>query len=41
MEKVSALGHRSAPVVTCGEDHWSGFQPQRIAALKARLGAGS
>ncbi|MGE0221072.1 glutaredoxin-like protein NrdH [Mycolicibacterium sp.] len=30
---VMALGHLQAPVVVAGEDHWSGFRPDRIKAL--------
>ncbi|MBW3243517.1 glutaredoxin-like protein NrdH [Epibacterium sp. DP7N7-1] len=39
MTMVTGLGYRQAPVVKCGNDHWSGFLPQRIADLKARLTA--
>jgi glutaredoxin-like protein NrdH len=28
-----ALGYLQAPVVTAGDDHWSGFRPDRIKAL--------
>ncbi|WP_051357729.1 glutaredoxin-like protein NrdH [Leisingera caerulea] len=31
---VTALGHRSLPVVVAGNEHWSGFQPGRIAGLQ-------
>ena len=30
---VTALGYSAAPVVVAGEDHWSGFRPDRIKAL--------
>ena len=30
---VESLGYRQAPVVISGADHWSGFRPDRIAAL--------
>jgi glutaredoxin-like protein NrdH len=30
---VMALGYLQAPVVVAGEDHWSGFRPDRINAL--------
>lgn len=30
---VTGLGYMQAPVVTAGEDHWSGFIPDRLAAL--------
>jgi|TARA_R110002051_G_scaffold43404_1_gene88936 glutaredoxin-like protein NrdH len=39
MNMVSGLGYRQAPVVKCGDDHWAGFQPQRISKLKERLAA--
>ena len=32
---VMALGYLQAPVVVAGEDHWSGFRPDRIKALAA------
>lgn len=31
--KVSELGYRQLPVVTAGENHWSGFQPDKIKSL--------
>lgn len=34
-EYVMALGHLQAPIVVAGEDHWSGFRPDRIKALAA------
>ena len=30
---VMALGHLQAPVVVVDGDHWSGYRPDRIAAL--------
>ena len=33
LAKVKSLGYMQAPVVIAGEDHWSGFQPDRINAL--------
>ncbi|TXI55074.1 glutaredoxin-like protein NrdH [Mycolicibacter arupensis] len=30
---VMALGYLQAPVVTAGDDHWSGFRPDRIKSL--------
>lgn len=30
---VMTLGHQQAPVVVAGEDHWSGYRPDRIKAL--------
>lgn len=29
---VMSLGYTSAPVVVAGDDHWSGFRPDRIKA---------
>jgi glutaredoxin-like protein NrdH len=33
---VLALGYLQAPVVVDGDDHWSGFRPDRIKALAAK-----
>lgn len=33
LERVKAMGHLQAPVVETDDDHWSGFQPDKIAAL--------
>ncbi|ETX15928.1 glutaredoxin [Roseivivax halodurans JCM 10272] len=33
MAHVQSLGYRQAPVVVAGEDHWSGFRPDRIGQL--------
>lgn len=33
--QVKALGYGSAPVVISDDDHWAGFQPDKILALKA------
>lgn len=35
LEMVKSLGHLAAPVVIAGAENWSGFQPDRIAALAA------
>lgn len=37
LEQVKALGYMQAPVVVAGEDHWSGFRPDKIEELVARL----
>ena len=34
---VMALGYLQAPVVITDEDHWSGFRPDKINELAARL----
>lgn len=36
---VMALGYLQAPVVVAGEDHWSGFRPDRIKALATAAAA--
>ena len=33
---VMALGYLQAPVVMAGDDHWSGFRPDRIKAAGNR-----
>lgn len=32
---VMALGHLQAPIVVAGNEHWSGFRPDRIRAIVA------
>lgn len=32
-DRVRDLGYMQVPVVIAGEDHWAGFQPDRISAL--------
>lgn len=34
MDYVRRLGYQSAPVVVMGENHWSGFRPERVKGLK-------
>lgn len=34
-EMVKSLGYQAAPVVIAGDDHWSGFRPDKINALAA------
>ena len=33
LELAKSLGHSASPVVIVGEQHWSGFRPDLIAAL--------
>lgn len=33
MNMVKALGYSAAPVVIAGDEHWSGFRPDRLQAL--------
>lgn len=35
LEAVMNMGYRQAPVVVSGDDHWSGFRPDKISALVA------
>lgn len=35
LEFIVGLGYQQAPVVVVGEDHWSGFRPDRIKAVAA------
>lgn len=35
LEACRLLGYESVPVVVAGDDHWSGFRPDRIKALAA------
>lgn len=34
-EMVKGLGYMAAPVVVAGDEHWSGFRPDRLNALAA------
>ncbi|MCW1806151.1 glutaredoxin-like protein NrdH [Brachybacterium squillarum] len=36
---IKSLGYVQAPVVITGEDHWSGFRPDKIKAVVATAGA--
>jgi|TARA_R110000782_G_scaffold207288_4_gene295831 glutaredoxin-like protein NrdH len=33
MEMVKELGYNAAPIVVAGDDHWSGFRPDKLASL--------
>jgi len=33
LERITSLGYRQAPVVEVEGDHWSGFRPDKIAAI--------
>ena len=39
LAQVKSLGYAQAPVVVAGEDHWSGFRPDKIKALQAAVEA--
>lgn len=32
-DMIASLGHMQAPVVVFGDDHWSGYKPDRIERL--------
>ncbi|MGN1057327.1 MAG: glutaredoxin-like protein NrdH [Comamonas sp.] len=34
-EQLQAWGYRQVPVVQVGEEHWSGFRPERLASISA------
>lgn len=34
--QITHLGHTQAPVVTVGEEHWSGSRPDKITDLTTR-----
>lgn len=36
---VQALGYMAAPVVVVGDDHWTGFRPDRLKAAAALVAA--
>ncbi|WP_207844041.1 glutaredoxin-like protein NrdH [Williamsia soli] len=36
---VMSLGYLQAPVVVAGEQHWSGFRPDRVKSLAATAAA--
>ena len=38
LARVKSLGYVQAPVVITGEDHWSGFRPDKIKAITATSG---
>ena len=33
MEYVKSLGYNAAPIVVAGDEHWSGFRPDRLSSL--------
>ncbi len=39
LARVKALGYVQAPVVIAGDDHWSGFRPDKVKAIAAMTGA--
>lgn len=41
LDVVKAMGYQQAPVVVTENDHWSGFRPDKIAALVDAQGSAS
>ena len=39
LQMVQSLGYLQAPVVIAGDEHWSGFRPDQINALAAKVAA--
>jgi glutaredoxin-like protein NrdH len=39
LDLVRGLGYLQAPVVIADETHWSGFRPDQISALAAKVAA--
>lgn len=39
LEMVRSMGYMQAPVVIAGDQHWSGFNPDRITALATAVAA--
>ncbi len=39
LQYIIGLGYNQAPVVIVGDEHWSGFRPDRISAVVAALQA--
>ena len=37
VDEFKALGHLTAPIVTAGDELWSGFKFERVKGLAARL----
>ena len=37
LQYIIGLGYNQAPVVIVGEEHWSGYRPDRIKAVAALL----
>ncbi|MDC6109664.1 glutaredoxin-like protein NrdH [Serratia rubidaea] len=33
LNHVKSLGYQQVPVIVAGDDHWSGFRPDKIGAL--------
>ncbi|MFU9138906.1 glutaredoxin-like protein NrdH [Erwinia tasmaniensis] len=40
VETLKAMGYRQVPVVMAEQDHWSGFRPDKILALRQPAAVG-
>ncbi|ROZ64687.1 glutaredoxin-like protein NrdH [Kocuria soli] len=38
-DRVVGMGYQQVPVVVAGEDHWSGYRPDKISSLRVSLSA--
>ncbi|WP_345828639.1 glutaredoxin-like protein NrdH [Erwinia sp. HDF1-3R] len=41
VETLKAMGYRQVPVVMAEQDHWSGFRPDKILALRQSAAVGA
>ncbi|AJJ25576.1 redoxin NrdH [Yersinia enterocolitica] len=39
LNRVKSLGYQQVPVIVAGDEHWSGFRPDKINALAQAVGA--
>ncbi|MDR5020403.1 glutaredoxin-like protein NrdH [Yersinia rochesterensis] len=39
LDHVKSLGYQQVPVIVAGDEHWSGFRPDKIYALVQAVGA--
>ena len=39
LSHVKSLGYQQVPVIIAGDDHWSGFRPDKINALVQAVSA--
>lgn len=39
LNHVKSLDYQQVPVIVAGEDHWSGFRPDKISALAQAVSA--
>ncbi|WP_392433623.1 glutaredoxin-like protein NrdH [Yersinia sp. HM-2024] len=39
LNHIKSLGYQQVPVIISGDDHWSGFRPDKISALVQSVSA--